>query len=173
MGVKAERHGKLVELTKSLKNLEENLKQIQEVQDVPKRSQLFKIDYVPTDRDRFYVRGKTWLAQQQGFAVAGGSTPVGFFGQCYCFTESGLGVGGTHIFSPNKLNEIRGGVAQLLGRPDLRKELQVPGVNITGTSGFSGALYPSGWWQTNYDFKDIFSWVHKTHNIKIGGELIN
>jgi len=45
--------------------------QIQEVQDVPKRSQLFKIDYVPTDKDRFYVRGKTWLAQQQGFAVAG------------------------------------------------------------------------------------------------------
>jgi len=34
LGVKAERHGKLVELSKSLKNLEENLKQIQEVQDM-------------------------------------------------------------------------------------------------------------------------------------------
>ena len=34
LGAKAERHGKLVELSKSLKNLEENLKQIQEVQDM-------------------------------------------------------------------------------------------------------------------------------------------
>jgi hypothetical protein len=34
LGVKAERNGKLVELSKSLKNLEENLKQIQEVQDM-------------------------------------------------------------------------------------------------------------------------------------------
>lgn len=34
LGVKAERHGRLVELSKSLKNLEENLKQIQEVQDM-------------------------------------------------------------------------------------------------------------------------------------------
>jgi signal transduction histidine kinase len=34
LGVKAERHGKLVELSKSLKNLEENLRQIQEVQDM-------------------------------------------------------------------------------------------------------------------------------------------
>jgi signal transduction histidine kinase len=34
LGTKAERHGRLVELSKSLKNLEENLKQIQEVQDM-------------------------------------------------------------------------------------------------------------------------------------------
>ena len=44
--------------------------QIQEIQKNPKRSQLFKIDYVPTERDRFFVRGKTWKAEQQGYAVA-------------------------------------------------------------------------------------------------------
>jgi hemolysin activation/secretion protein len=38
------------------------------------RSQLFKIDYVPTDKDRFYVRGKTWLAQPQVFAFFDGGT---------------------------------------------------------------------------------------------------
>ena len=84
--------------------------QIQEVQKDPKRSQLFKIDYVPTEKDRFFVRGKTWNAQQEGYAVAGGATPVGFFGQCYCFTESGLAVGETHIFSPNVVMEISTGV---------------------------------------------------------------
>ncbi|HXJ44632.1 MAG TPA: carboxypeptidase regulatory-like domain-containing protein, partial [Bryobacteraceae bacterium] len=84
--------------------------QIQEIQKVPKRSQLFKFDYVPTDQDRIAVRGKTWTAKQQGYAVAGGSTPVGFFGQCYCFTESGLAVVGSHIFSPNVVMEYNAGV---------------------------------------------------------------
>ncbi len=48
---------------------------------------------------------------------------------------------------------------QLIGRPDIRKELQIPRINITGLSSISGAQYPSGWWQTNYSYKDIFSWV--------------
>ncbi len=34
LGIKSERHGKLIEIQKSLKNLEENLKQIQEVQEM-------------------------------------------------------------------------------------------------------------------------------------------
>ncbi len=84
--------------------------QIQETILTPKRSQLFKFDYVPTDKDRFYVRGKTYLSENKGYSVSGGSTPVGFFGQCYCFTESGLAVVGTHIFSPNVLLEYNTGV---------------------------------------------------------------
>jgi hypothetical protein len=84
--------------------------QIQETLRNPKRSQLFKIDYVPTEKDRFYVRGKTWLSQQEGYAVAAGATPIGFFGQCYCFTESGIGAGWTHIFSPSIVMELTSGV---------------------------------------------------------------
>lgn len=77
----------------------------------------------------------------------------------------------THTFSPAMMNELRAGVTQLVGRPEVRKHLDVPGVNITGAGGFSGALYPSGWWQTNYHYKDVFSWVRGAHNIKIGGEV--
>jgi hypothetical protein len=77
----------------------------------------------------------------------------------------------THTFSPSMMNEFRVGVTQLVGRPEVRKHLEVPGVNITGATGFSGALYPSGWWQTNYHYKDVFTWVHGSHNIKIGGEI--
>jgi len=84
--------------------------QIQEILNDPKRSQLFRIDIVPSDRDRFYVRGKTWLAQQQGFAVAAGAKPTGFFGQCYCFTESGLGIGWTHVFEPTVVMEMSTGL---------------------------------------------------------------
>ena len=84
--------------------------QIQEVQKDPKRSQLLRLDYLPTEKDRFFVRGKTWIAQQQGYAVAGGASPVGFFAQCYCFTEEGLALGDTHIFSPSVIMEVSTGI---------------------------------------------------------------
>lgn len=84
--------------------------QIQEIQDWPKRSQLFKIDYVPSSNDRVFVRGKTWLSMQQGYSVASGATPIGFFAQCYCFSEEGLATGWTHIFSPRLVMEATAGV---------------------------------------------------------------
>ena len=84
--------------------------QIQEVQVWPKRSQLFKIDYVPRENDRIWVRGKTWLSTQQGYSVAAGATPVGFFAQCYCFSEEGLATGWTHVFSPSVVSEFNAGV---------------------------------------------------------------
>jgi hypothetical protein len=84
--------------------------QIQEVQHDLKRSQLLRIDNVPPHKDRIFVRGKTWLAREEGYAVASGATPVGFFGQCYCFTESGLAVGGTHVFSPMIVMEVTSGI---------------------------------------------------------------
>lgn len=76
-----------------------------------------------------------------------------------------------HIFSPNKINEFRAGIMQLIGLPDQRKAVQVPTVNITGAQGYSGDLYPSGWRQPNWHYKDIFSWVRGTHTVKIGGEV--
>jgi hypothetical protein len=175
--------------------------QIQEVQDVPKRSQLFKIDYVPTDKDRFYVRGKTWLAQQQGFAVAGGSTPVGFFGQCYCFTESGLGVGATHIFGPNVVMEINTGVRHNheawypFGSPnEINKVLRsgigynlgqwYPQANVSGyipRFSFGGVPSPpnvsydnrllTGGTDFTFNFNDNITITKGTHNIKLGGDV--
>jgi hypothetical protein len=84
--------------------------QIQEIQKDPKRSQLLRLDFVPSDKDRIFVRGKTWIAQQEGYAVAGGASPVGFFAQCYCFTEDGLATGDTHIFSPTVIMEFNAGI---------------------------------------------------------------
>ena len=79
--------------------------QIQEVLNFPKRIQLFKIDYVPRENDRIFVRGKTYLSEQQGYAVSAGATPTGFFAQCYCFSEEGIATGWTHIFSPTCVSE--------------------------------------------------------------------
>lgn len=50
--------------------------------------------------------------------------------------------------------------------------LNIPNISITGgISGFGIGGYPNGWWQTNYDYRDTFSWVRSTHFIKFGGEL--
>jgi len=84
--------------------------QIQEVQNWPKRFQVFKIDYVPTEKDRIWVRGKTFLSMQQGYSVASGATPIGFFAQCYCFSEEGIAAGWTHVFSPTLVSEMTTGV---------------------------------------------------------------
>ncbi len=84
--------------------------QIQEVVNFPKRTQLFRIDYVPRENDRIFVRGKTFLSEDQGYSVSSGATPVGFFAQCYCFSEEGLATGWTHIFSPTVVSEFNAGV---------------------------------------------------------------
>lgn len=172
--------------------------QIQEVLKQPKRSQLFKIDYVPTDKDRFYVRGKTWLAQQQGFAVAAGATPVGFFGQCYCFTESGLGAGGTHIFSPtlvmeftagvrhnheawypygssNELNKVlRSGIGYSLGQwyPQSNPEGIIPRFSFGGVPNAPNVSFDDrflrGGTDFTFSFNNNITWTHSSHTIKAG-----
>jgi len=77
----------------------------------------------------------------------------------------------THTFSPSKFNELRGGFNQLVGYPDLRPDRNIPGISITGMSTVAGTSYPNGWWQTSFDYKDVFSWLHGNHNLKMGGEL--
>ncbi|MGH9660590.1 MAG: hypothetical protein ACRD96_18720 [Bryobacteraceae bacterium] len=38
-------------------------------------------------------------------------------------------------------------------------------------TGFSSNFFPTGWFQTNWHYKDIFSWMRGGHTLKLGGEL--
>ena len=76
----------------------------------------------------------------------------------------------THIFSPTILNEFRGGMIRLRGGNDTPAHLDLPGISVTGITGFSYGQYPNGWRQTNYDYKDILSIVHGGHTFKMGAE---
>lgn len=174
--------------------------QIQEVQKWPKRSQLLKLDYVPSDKDRFFVRGKTWIAQQEGYAVAGGASPVGFFAQCYCFTEEGLGFGSTHIFSPRVVMEINTGVRHNreawhpYGDNEIKKVLRssigynlsqwYPSANVSGyIPRFSFGGVPSapnvsydnrlltGGTDFTFNFNDNITITRGAHTIKVGGDV--
>jgi hypothetical protein len=76
----------------------------------------------------------------------------------------------THILGPDRLNEFRSGVMRLVGLPRTPPRLDVPQINIPPIAGFSTNFFPAGWFQTNFHFKDIFSWTHGAHVIKFGGE---
>src|SRR5581483_10102506 len=76
----------------------------------------------------------------------------------------------THIFSPTLLNEFRGSVIRLRGGNDTPANLNLPGISVTGITGFSYGQYPNGWRQTNWNFKDVFSVIHGSHTFKMGGE---
>ena len=77
----------------------------------------------------------------------------------------------THIFSPTQLNEARLGVMRLVGTPDTPQRLDIPQIVIPGMSMRNIGNWPRGWYQTNYQFKDIFSWIKSAHTLKIGGEV--
>jgi hypothetical protein len=77
----------------------------------------------------------------------------------------------THIFNPAMLNEFRGNMIRVVGLSDFPPNAQIPSISITSVSGFSTNGYPSGYFQTSFNYKDVFSWIHGSHTWKFGGEL--
>ena len=79
----------------------------------------------------------------------------------------------THILSPTMINEFRGGVSRLLGLPEERGAdlIAVPNISVPLAPAFGPGNVPWGWAHTNYNYKDILSWVHRSHIIKFGVEL--
>jgi Carboxypeptidase regulatory-like domain len=76
-----------------------------------------------------------------------------------------------HIFSPTKINELRGDMMRVVGTSVIPPNINVPAITIPSVAGFSTNGYPSGYFQTSFNYKDIFTWTHGSHTIKIGGEL--
>lgn len=77
---------------------------------VPKRQHLFRTDYKPSERDSFYVRGSTWIADNQGIAVPAGTANWGLAGLHYTFTDNGITGNWTRVISPRLVNEASLGV---------------------------------------------------------------
>jgi hypothetical protein len=77
----------------------------------------------------------------------------------------------THIFTPNLLNEFRANMMRVVGTSIFPPNIQVPSISVTSISGFSTNGYPSGYFQTNLNYKNVVSWVRGAHTIKTGGEV--
>ena len=116
-------------------------------------------------KDRLYGN----FYRTDSYAMTGGIRPA--FDRPTPNTTHFGNINHTHTFSSSKLNEFRAGVMRLVGLPDVPEHLEIPGITITGATGFGQSGYPSGWWQTNWHFKDIFTLVKSSHALKMGGEL--
>jgi hypothetical protein len=82
----------------------------QESLDVPKRQHVLRVDYRPNEKDQFYVRGKTWRSDSQGYAVPAGTSNWGLLGLHYLFTDQGLLGNWTRIVNSSVVNELSVGV---------------------------------------------------------------
>src|SRR5262245_28381341 len=77
---------------------------------VPKRQNLFRADYKPSEKNSFYVRGSMWYADNQGIAVPAGTANWGLAGLHYTFTDNGILGNWTRIITPRFVNEASLGV---------------------------------------------------------------
>lgn len=82
----------------------------QESLDVPKRQHVLRVDVQPSEKDRLYVRGSTWYADNKGIAVPAGTANWGLAGLHYTFTDDGVSGNWSHIFTPRLVNEAAVGV---------------------------------------------------------------
>ncbi|HET7219933.1 MAG TPA: carboxypeptidase-like regulatory domain-containing protein, partial [Vicinamibacterales bacterium] len=116
-------------------------------------------------KDRLYGN----FYRTNSYAITGGIRPA--FNRATPNTTHFGNINYTRTFSSSKLNEFRAGVMRLVGLPDVPAHLEIPGITITGATGFGQSGYPNGWWQTNWHFKNIFTVVKSSHQLKMGGEL--
>lgn len=107
---------------------------------------------------------QTWAKTLNGGIRPAFNRPGNEYGTFASFNE-------VHIFTPNVLNEFRANMMRVVGTSDFPPNVQVPFITVPAITGFSTNGYPSGYFQTNINFKDIVSWVRGGHTFKFGGEL--
>lgn len=165
---------------------------------IPKRQNLFKVDYVPTSLDRISVRGSTWRADNQGYgAPAGGRATWDEIASSYLFKFPSLVVNYTRTINPSTVNEFSAGAghstesASPLDNNDLKKlnraalgmtltqfYAQNNPLNFIPMVSFGGgpAAADSGWdgrfpmrgADTTFNFSDNLSLVRGPHSFKVG-----
>jgi hypothetical protein len=82
---------------------------IQKSVDVPKRSQVIRLDFKPTDRDSFYGKAQWWTSDNEGFDTSGwpGNAENRWgISSHYLYKDNGLSINWVHIFSPAVVNEF-------------------------------------------------------------------
>lgn len=94
--------------------------EFQDFQDVPKRGQLLRLDYRPTDKDTITLRPKRWWANTRAYTALAGFYGVPLAYHHYLYTHDAANLAWTRILSPTLVNEFTAGFwgAKELGAPD-------------------------------------------------------
>ena len=77
----------------------------------------------------------------------------------------------THIFSPNFINEARFGFLRTYGLLSDPPHPEIPTITVPQIQGWTLGIFPYGFFQNNYQFKDVLSIIHGGHLLKAGGEI--
>ncbi len=79
----------------------------QEITELPKKQNLLKVDYKPTEKDTISVRGRTWWSDRRGYeGLAAFNSNWDQLFHHYLFTEDSLQGSYTRIISPTLINEF-------------------------------------------------------------------
>src|SRR6266508_504097 len=76
----------------------------------PRRQNLFRFDYQPSNQDTLSVKGQTWYTKSVGYNVAGASARWGLVRQRYDFTADQAKIDYTRILGQNTVLEVNAGV---------------------------------------------------------------
>ena len=75
---------------------------------VPKWSQLIRVDFKPTDKDSFFVKTQWWSADNEGYQTSGwpsGDANTWGLSSHYLYRDDGMSVNWVHVFSGKIVNE--------------------------------------------------------------------
>jgi len=81
--------------------------------DVPKQSQVVRVDFKPTEKDSFFVNINWWTADNEGNSTSGwpsGDNNTWGISSHYLYKDNGLSLNWMRIFSPTIVNEASIGV---------------------------------------------------------------
>ncbi len=79
----------------------------QEITELPKKQNLLKVDYKPTDKDTISARGRTWWSDRRGYeGLAAFNSNWDQLRHHYLFTENSLQGSYTRIITPTLVNEF-------------------------------------------------------------------
>ena len=118
----------------------------QEITEHPKKQNMLKVDFTPTDNDRIAFRGRTWWADRRGYeGLAAFNSNWNQLYHHYLFTEDSVMASYTRVFTPALVNEFNGSYRVLgeIGAATSPTNFDPVLRDKTGLAGL-GQLYPQG-----------------------------
>jgi hypothetical protein len=150
---------------------------------------VFKVDHRLTEKDNIAFR-VLYRHENAGNPFAG--SPLGTFGATTGSSQSLYGISGTHLFSPQWINEFHAGLTRTVsnelsahagtnyaakyGIPGTTNDPSLEGfpkVTVTGFETFGdNASDPIRYVVNDYNVNDAVTWNKGRHSIKIGADIL-
>jgi carboxypeptidase family protein len=86
---------------------------VQNSVDVPKQSQVIRVDFKPTEKDTFFVNAQWWTADNEGLDTSGwpgGDNNRWGISSHYLYRDNGMSINWVRLISPTIVNEVSVGI---------------------------------------------------------------